>query len=368
MVVQEIELYVYHVPFRQPVRLQHIVLTHREGLLVAVTSGNGQKGWGEAAPLAGFSEESLDEALGVAQRFALSLKGANLEEARRIAGVVQDNLPSVHFAFTSALDSLASQEAGLPLHRYLSSKPLESVPLCALLAGDDASKRTRAREAIREGCRVLKLKVGGRDLGQDIALVREIAGWLPPDGRLRLDANRSWEREETLRFCSAIPAEKIAFLEEPSRNFLDMPAIQEASGIACAADETVQLLSRQCSPNSACSGEPDPDMLREVVTRVRVLVWKPSLCLPPMLLGIGQDRPVVLSGAYETGVGTAAILALAASRAAGGSAVGVDTYSRLAADVLNDPLPTTLPEIALEPVEKARRSVNVQRLKLVFHV
>lgn len=368
MALREIELYVYQVPFRQPLRSRHTVLTHREGLLVAVTSVNGQKGWGEAAPLPGFSEESLEEAITVAQRLALSLKGANLEEARRIAGVVNGNLSSVHFAFKSALDSLAALEAGLPLYQYLGAVSLESVSVCALLAGDEAFKRARAREAIRDGARVMKLKVGGGDLEQDIALVREIAGWLPPEGRLRLDANRSWEREEALRFCSAIPAEKIAFLEEPTRDFLDMPTIQKASGIACAADETLQLLSRQCCRGASCHQEPAADALREVAAQVDVLVWKPSLCLPLPLLGVKQDRPVVLSGAYETGVGTAAILALAAACGGVYPAVGVDTYSRLAADVLVDPLHVTVPEIPLGPVEDARRSVSVQNLKRVFHV
>ena len=366
MALREIELYVYQVPFRQPLRSRHTVLTHREGLLVAVTSVNGQKGWGEAAPLPGFSEESLEEAITVAQRLALSLKGANLEEARRIAGVVNGNLSSVHFAFKSALDSLAALEAGLPLYQYLGAVSLESVSVCALLAGDEAFKRARAREAIRDGARVMKLKVGGGDLEQDIALVREIAGWLPPEGRLRLDANRVGNGGST-SFLQCNTGRKIAFLEEPT-GISWTCRLSESLGIACAADETLQLLSRQCCRGASCHQEPAADALREVVALVDVLVWKPSLCLPLPLLGVKQDRPVVLSGAYETGVGTAAILALAAACGGVYPAVGVDTYSRLAADVLVDPLHVTVPEIPLGPVEDARRSVSVQNLKRVFHV
>lgn len=368
MVIREIELYSYQVPFRQPVRLKHNVLTRREGFLVTATSENGQKGWGEAAPLPGFSGESLVEALAVAQRVAPLLKGANLEEARWISGVAKGNLPSVHFAFKSALDFLAAQEAGLPLHRYLSSASLESVPLCAILAGDDGAKYARAREAIHQGYRVLKLKVGGGDLERDIALVNEIAGWLPPEGRLRLDANQNWRLEDALHFCRAIPAERIAFLEEPTRDCRDMPVIQEITGIACAADETLHLLSRQCCRGASLREEPASEVLREVAAQAGALVWKPSLCLPLPLLGLRQDRPVVLSGAYETGVGTAAILALAASCAGVCPAVGVDTYGSLAADVLDRPLPMTLPEVMLEPVEEARQSVNPENLKRVFYV
>lgn len=367
MVLQEIALYAYNVPFLQPLRLPRAVLTCREGLLVAVTSGDGKRGWGEAAPLPGFSAESLYDALLLSSRIAVTLKGRSLEEARRAVDGVEHGLPSVHFAFQGALDSLAAEEVGIPLHRHVNPASPETLPVCALLNGDTACKRDRACEAIRQGYRTLKLKVGTDTIEREVALVREITGWLAPGCTLRLDANQAWEKEEALRFCRAIPAERIEFLEEPVRDSLDMPAVQEATGIPCAADEALHLLSRQVCRGGSCQGEPATDALREVAAQVRVLVWKPSLCLPLPLLGIRQDRPVVLSGAYETGVGTAAILALAASYPGVCPAVGVDTYTRLAEDILEQPLPLALPEVSLDSIEKARQSVNPANVKLVFH-
>ena len=47
-------LYRYSRPFRGEVR---------EGVLIALETKNGQVGWGEVAPLPGFSQETLDEAI-----------------------------------------------------------------------------------------------------------------------------------------------------------------------------------------------------------------------------------------------------------------------------------------------------------------
>ena len=50
-------LYRYQLPFTQPLTFHGKVEVAREGLLVRV-----DKGWGEIAPLPGFSRESLAEA------------------------------------------------------------------------------------------------------------------------------------------------------------------------------------------------------------------------------------------------------------------------------------------------------------------
>lgn len=367
MVLQEITLYAYSVPLQEPVRTARDTLTCREGLLVAVTADNGKRGLGEAAPLPGFSFETLEEAVRLACRIGVAVKGKEPDGARQVLDPVTCALPSVYFAFSTALSSLAAQDAGLPLYRHWNLNAPETVPFCALLTGSTAAKRGRAREALHRGCRTLKLKVGTSGVEEEAALVREIADRLPLGSRLRLDANQCWTRDEALRFCEAIPADKIDFLEEPVRDYRDMPFVQEATGVPCAVDESLQCLGRHTYPGEVGGGQIGLHDLREVVEQAQVLVWKPSLCLPPRLLDIRLDRPVVLSGAYETGVGTAAILALAASIPGATEAVGVDTYSRLAQDILDVPLPLAGSGIALDQVDALSKSVDPASLKRVFH-
>ncbi|MFM9093065.1 MAG: o-succinylbenzoate synthase, partial [Verrucomicrobiota bacterium] len=52
----------YLLPFRVPVRTAHGVWTHREGLLLRIEDDAGRCGWGECAPLPGWTAETVDAA------------------------------------------------------------------------------------------------------------------------------------------------------------------------------------------------------------------------------------------------------------------------------------------------------------------
>jgi len=85
-------------------------LHERRGLLLRLEGADGAVGWGEAAPLPGFSTETLDEATHRLRRRAEELSGVELMESviddvlRRQAG--DEEPPSVQFAVTSAIAEL----------------------------------------------------------------------------------------------------------------------------------------------------------------------------------------------------------------------------------------------------------------------
>ena len=97
-----------------------------------------------------------------------------------------------------------------------------------------------------------------------------------------------------------------------------------------------------------------------------------AVVLKPTLLG-GVSRALglaaaaktsgmvpVLSSSYEAGVGTGALVALAAS--VGEEPAGLDTYRALAEDVLGAPLPLSAPAVAVRETMQAARVVDVGRL------
>ena len=69
----------------------------------------------------------------------------------------------------------------------------------------------------------------------------------------------------------------------------------------------------------------------------------------------------VVSPSYEAGVGTGALVALAA--AVGGEPAGLDTYRALAEDVLDAPLPLPAPMVDVRGTMEAARVVDVNRLQ-----
>ena len=93
-------LYRYQLPFTQPLTFHGKVEVAREGLLVRIGDG-----WGEIAPLPGFSRESLAEA----QTESLACL-AQLARGQTMA----PRLPSVQFGLDCARRVWPEQTAALP--------------------------------------------------------------------------------------------------------------------------------------------------------------------------------------------------------------------------------------------------------------
>ncbi len=363
VILKTIRGYRYTLDFNAPAPLHGGSFSCREGMLVALEAEEEFLAWGEAAPLPGFSLETLDLVEKEAYQISCSFLGMSRHGRQHHELSTKGISPAVHFAFQTALDNLSAWEARTPLHEFLNPNAPDQVGLCALVDGATEVKRKRARRAIQLGHRTLKIKVGAFDIEQDASLVREILDDCGSEIHLRLDANRAWNREQALRFCRNIPVDQIAFLEEPTQDFHDLLYIQKNTGIACAVDETLQALSQRMFDPRYRTMRKGTEDLRNVVEQACFLVWKPSLCFPIPMLGIQSKVPIVLSAAYESGVGTAAILAHAASISANPMAAGVDTYTRLATDVLHTPLPLNAAEADLAHIEIVRTCVNPARLK-----
>jgi len=302
-------LHPYRLPLTAPIVLAGRTHAHRDGVLLRVEHADGAVGWGDAAPLPGFSRESLADA-------HAALTGA----ARAIAAgddLPDDLPPAARFAVETAFDDLAGalRPPDAP----------EALPLAGLILGGDAV--AQARDLAAAGYRAVKLKVGRA--AADAPTVRAVRDALPPHVALRLDANRAWTPDEARRFADAVAGLDLAFVEEPLADPDGLEALARDTGLPVALDESL-------------SG-----------ATVLIPPWAVAVVLKPTILGgIGATRawvgaaraagvPAVLSGAFESGVGMRAVAALAL--ATGAEPAGLDPYRRLAADVLAPRLPLDAP-------------------------
>jgi O-succinylbenzoate synthase len=159
----------------------------REGLVLQVNHG-----FGEIAPLPGFSKETLEEA----QKEALAWIHSGIDPA----------LPSVRFGISSAQKSLRS------VH----------LPLCAL--------------GPREGFSTVKLKLGHLPLRGAISLVKEHYRHV----RLRLDCNRAWSLSEALEFASHFQPTDFVYMEEPLKTFEALADFSKMTRFPIALDESIE--------------------------------------------------------------------------------------------------------------------------------
>jgi O-succinylbenzoate synthase len=80
MKLARFDLYRYSVPFSRPLTLGGTTLFQREGILLRLSGEDGSEGWGETAPLPGFSVEGLVDATAQLRRLAASIVGREVKQ------------------------------------------------------------------------------------------------------------------------------------------------------------------------------------------------------------------------------------------------------------------------------------------------
>lgn len=330
----------YRLPLTTPLVLKGTTHTEREGVLVRLEDSDSHVGWGDIAPLPGFSSETLDEALADVRRatglLAEHPPGPDWSDPNGNLHRGLDALhlrPSAQFGLDLAAFDLAAERVGQTLAQTLHPDPEVSVPINALLIGKPDAVLDEAERLVARGYQTLKLKVGREPIDAEIALVRTLRDRFP-GAALRLDANQAWTMAEAMRFAEGIEGCTLDYIEEPLHNPGDLPVLWHDTGLPLALDES--LLGT------------DPDGLRGKG-------WATAAVLKPTLVG-GVARVLrfaaearrlgirpVLSGAFESGVAMRAHVALAA--ATGGAPAGLDPYKHLATDVLAPRLPLHGPTV-----------------------
>jgi len=331
------DLVSYRLPLTEPVVWNGERREAREGVLLRLDDAEGHAGWGDAAPLPGFSTETLGQSRAALTEAVGALVGRDLDPSLCLrdgplwaALDALDLPPSARFALDLALADLARQSPGRTLPQALHPDPEVTLPLCGLVMGGDAVASAGALAAAGYGA--VKLKVGRQSVEADVEAVRAVRAALPEGVALRLDANRAWAWDEALAFAEGVRDLRLDYVEEPLREAERMPELWHDTGLPVALDETLQ----------APGGE------------ARIRGWAEAAVLKPTLVGgVAQTlrlaaaaravgvRPV-LSAAFESGVGLRGVAALAV--ATGAEPAGLDPYRWLAADVL-PPLPFDRPRV-----------------------
>lgn len=334
MGIEGCRIFRYRLPLAGPLPLAGRVLHERAGLLVRIESDSGRSGWGDVAPLPGFSRERMEEAEAELTAWAGRLRGARFDprghglEAWPGYDPAAVASPSVRFGLETALTSLSRRMehgAGPELTCFEGA-----VPVNGLLAGSREQVLADAGRLRDEGCRALKLKVGSRPVAEDVEVTGAVCSVIGDDMGLRLDANRCWSLEQAVAFGREIGAGRVEYLEEPLRDPAHLRELFDATGIPVALDESLLELRPE-----DLEGRPEvgavvlkPTLLGGVA-RAREWVVK-ALAL--------KVRPVV-SACFESGVGLLALAGFAWASTRDAVPAGLDTYRWLDADVVRPRIP-----------------------------
>lgn len=356
----------YSLSFRSPLQFRSERVQRREGLIVSIHSDDGGVGYGEIAPLPGFSKETLKEAHAAARRCIDSIKMRANIDPRIPAGLRDREMfpPTVRFGVESALWDLAARtNRAMPAGMFV-KQPAATVPVNMLLMDRTEHAIACAQALALAGVRALKLKVGRDSMEHDLERIRQIRSEIGRDIEIRLDANRAWRFDDALEFANKAAEYEISYIEEP----LDQPELlaefAAGSPIPIAVDETLQdagweslfawreaeILEAECDPEYRERLRSELGTLErgmfDAILAARVWVAKPSLVGMPLKytaqLLSGQrriDADLVISSSFESGLGLIALANLAACAGGNTLPAGLDTAAHLIDDVLDASLP-----------------------------
>jgi o-succinylbenzoate synthase len=334
MRIARVEVDILDVPFREPIisgtqRWEQ----HRAGI-VTLRTDDGRKGLGEfPAP----RPHDLGE--DVSPRLIEVLRGIDLADPVSVEGTLRDidGWPFVGRAARSAVESalvdLVARVKREPVACYLDTRAAADVAVNALLGmGQPEETARQAAALIDAGFGCLKLKAGEEPDGALEARVRAVREAVGPDVELRLDFNGSLGADWAEDVLAAVAAYDIEYAEQPIPPGAGAEALARlrwTGAVPIAADESVRDLgaARVLLDTGAV------DAL--VVKPARVGGLRQARAIIELATAAGV--PVTVSTLFETGVGLAGALHLAAT-APGPQAHGLATAELLESDLLQTPL------------------------------
>ena len=247
--IASIEAFSFRVPVQTPIKVAFGTFRDRPFVLVRLTDVDGAQGWGEVWanwPAVGAEHRArlvvdigerligkrYDSPEDLYQKLTASLEVLVLQtlEVGPIAQVVA--------GIDIAAWDLAARREGKPLHRLLSDREVDSVPVYATGINPDEPERfAAARQA--EGHQAFKLKTGfGHDV--DVRNLRAMRETLGNGATITCDANQAHSLDTAIAFARDIAPLNLSWFEEPIR--VDAPkadwqALARASSTPLAGGE-----------------------------------------------------------------------------------------------------------------------------------
>ncbi len=248
MKISAVDVFHLRSELEEPFSFSQFTFTHREALLLRISTDEGLVGWGEAygpAALTGAAAEHLFKPL------LLGRDPRDVESlwALLYARSVDYGQKGVMLAAISAIDialwDVKARAVGVPLYRLLGGEQVESIA-CYATGFYFTSKETleerferEARQYVSEGFTAMKVKVG-LGVERDAELVRFVRQIIGPDKRLLIDANHAYTPIQAAALCRKIEDLDIYWFEEP------VSAIDVEAYLELKAKTSIPLAGGEC--------------------------------------------------------------------------------------------------------------------------
>src|SRR4030095_6310179 len=161
--IKSVGLYKLTIPLKEPFSISLGAEYNAQSVIVVIKTDE-YTGYGECSPYMHINGESIDTCFIVGQYFAKALKDKNALDIKdcilAMDKIIYGN-SSIKSAFDMAFYDIASQQAGLPLYKFLGGKNNETIATDYTVSLDAAKKMADdASKYKQEGFPVIKVKLG----------------------------------------------------------------------------------------------------------------------------------------------------------------------------------------------------------------
>jgi L-alanine-DL-glutamate epimerase-like enolase superfamily enzyme len=287
-------------------------------VLVSVKLRDGTVGFGEAAPMPAFNGETREDVLARAPALSDFLLGKDVASWRVLSQQLNDRaswngreIKSVRCAFeTAALDAwLRSQRTSMwrffggqlrSLHTDYTITQVQGI------GQDDAveAAAAAARQGLLLGASVLKIKVGGVPLQQDLLRARAVYREAPA-ALLTLDANGALDQDSAQSFIRALNESgiRIELFEQPVSEIEGLAELRRTLGVKIAADESASSYTEVCNLHR-----------QEAVDYINIKLMKTGIADSLSIVEFCRSRQIglMIGGMVETNLAMGVSASLAA--------------------------------------------------------
>jgi L-Ala-D/L-Glu epimerase len=204
---------------------------------VRLRDGDGNEGWGEAAPTK-FYGETPESVLSALNLYACEMPDDpfDLEETERRWATKLRRNPAARSALSAALHDLVGKRLGVPVYRLWGLDPAKA-PMSTFTIGLDTAEKLRAKVLEAAQYPILKIKLGTE---RDVEILRTIRD--TTDKEIRVDANCGWTVKRAIAMLPVLAEFGVTVLEQPlPPNELEgLAEITRRASIPVIADESCE--------------------------------------------------------------------------------------------------------------------------------
>ena len=245
--IDGVETLLLDLPTIRPHQLSMATMNGQTLMLVRLYCSDGTVGIGEGTTIGGLAygaESPEGMKLAIDTYFAPLLKGSDANRVQAVMATLNTAIRDNRFAkcaVETALYDALGQRTGLAVSELLGGRLRERLPVAWTLASGNTAKDIDEAEAMlaqRRHC-IFKLKIGKREVQQDVAHVAAIKRAMGDRASVRVDVNMAWSELEARHGLAALADAGCELAEQPVARPEALARLTGRYPIAVMADESL---------------------------------------------------------------------------------------------------------------------------------